>query len=251
MLKPPLPWKGGKSQLRKQIIEMFPDHVCYTEPFFGMGWVYFGKAPSKVEVINDVNGEVINLFRMIKYHSDEIQRLMEYEVSARDQFDYYQAINIKQLTEIQRAIRFMFIISQSFGGMGKTFGYGTQGRPKPQIFDTDQLKHIKARLRNTYIENKPFLDIIQRYDRSHTLHFCDPPYFATSGYEHDFTDQDHILLRDILKNVKGNFLLTIDDHPEVRALYKGFNILETEVRYSVSRENKGRRNFKELIISNF
>jgi len=73
MLSAPIPRLGGKSRLRKQIISLLPDHTCYVEPFFGAGWVYFGKEPSKVEVINDIDGELINLFKMIKYHAEEIQ----------------------------------------------------------------------------------------------------------------------------------------------------------------------------------
>ena len=69
MLKPPIPRMGGKSRLRKTILERIPEHTCYVEPFFGAGWVYFGKAPSKVEVINDIDKELINMFRMIKYLS--------------------------------------------------------------------------------------------------------------------------------------------------------------------------------------
>ena len=79
MLKPPICRMGGKSKLRKTIIEMIPDHTCYIELFFGAGWVYFGKEPSKVEVINDIDKELINLFRMIKHHSPEIERQLEYE----------------------------------------------------------------------------------------------------------------------------------------------------------------------------
>ena len=90
ILKPPITRLGGKSKLRKEIISMMPDHVCYVEPFFGAGWVFFGKTPSKVEVINDVDKELINLFKMIKYHAPEIERILEYEFSGRDIFEEYK-----------------------------------------------------------------------------------------------------------------------------------------------------------------
>ena len=90
MLKPPIPRMGGKSRLRKTILERIPEHTCYIEPFFGAGWVYFGKEPSKVEVINDIDKELINMFRMIKYHAPEIERVLEYEFSGRDMFEEYK-----------------------------------------------------------------------------------------------------------------------------------------------------------------
>lgn len=251
MLKPPISRMGGKSKLRKTIISMIPQHKCYVEPFFGAGWVYFGKDKSKVEVINDVDGELTNLFKMIKYHAEELRRLMVYEICSRDKFAQYINLNTDSLTEIQRAIRFIYLLSQSFASRGNNFGYGTTSRPNPQIFDTDDLLKLKERLRNTYIENLSFEEIFKRYDRPHSFFFCDPPYYKTAGYKDKFTEGDHIKLRDILSNIKGKFLLTINDDERIREWYQDFNIVETEVSYSVSKDVKGRREFKELIITNY
>ncbi|SKA99834.1 DNA adenine methylase [Caloramator quimbayensis] len=251
MLKPPISRMGGKSKLRKIIIEMIPEHICYVELFFGAGWVYFGKEPSKVEVINDIDKEIVNLFKMMKYHEAEISRLLKYEVSARDVFDNYINTDIKSLTDVQRAVRFIFILSQSFASKGKHFGYATTNRPSPQIFETEYLKLVKDRLRNTYIENLSFEKVIDKYDRNHTFFFCDPPYFETDGYGIEFERKEHLLLNTMLKNLKGKFLLTINDHPEVKEWYRGFNIKEVEVNYSVSREQSARGKYKELIITNY
>lgn len=251
MLKPPISRMGGKSKLRKTIIEMIPEHTCYVELFFGAGWVYFGKEKSKVEVINDIDRELVNLFKMLKYHAEEVRRLLDYEVCSRDIFSEYKDIDINSLTDIQRAVRFIYLLSQSFASKGDNFGYGTTGMPGPQIFNTENLLKIKERLRNTYIENLNFEEIIKKYDRPHTFFFCDPPYFETKGYKDKFTEEHHIKLRDLLRNVEGKFLLTINDHKQVREWYKGFNIIEAEVGYSVCKDNKGRRKFKELIITNY
>lgn len=251
MLKPPIPRMGGKSKLRRKIINMLPEHSCYTEPFFGAGWVYFGKEASKAEVINDIDGELINLFRVIKFHEEELIRQLQYEVSSRQQFDYYKSTEIKYMTDIQRAIRYMYIISLSFGAKGGTYGYGTTKGPAPQVFNTDNLSVVKNRLRNTYIESLDFTEIFKRYDRPHTLHFCDPPYYETEGYGVEFGKEEHLKLRDILQNIKGKFILTINDHQEVREWYSEYFITETEVRYSVSKETKARCMYKELIVTNF
>ena len=251
MLKPPISRMGGKSKLRKTIIEMIPEHSCYIELFFGAGWVYFGKEPSKVEVINDIDKELINLFKMIKYHAPEIERQLEYEFSGREVFEEYKHCTLEYLTEIHRAVRFLYLISQSFAGKGKDFGYGTTSRPKPQIFYKDVLDDLKERLRNTYVENLSFEKIIDKYDREHSFFFCDPPYFETAGYGNEFGEKEHLLLRDKLKGMKGKFLLTINDHDKVREWYKDFNIKEVQVNYSVSRNKEARGKYKELIITNY
>lgn len=251
MLKPPIARMGGKSRLRNEIIKRIPEHICYVEPFLGAGWVYFGKEPSKVEVINDVDKELINMFKMIKYHAPEIERQLEYEFSGRDIFEEYKHCTVEYLTEIQRAVRFLYLISQSFASRAETYGYGTNTRPSPQIFYKGVLGEIKERLRNTYVENKSFEDIIQRYDRSYTFFFCDPPYYETTGYGNIFGKAEHLLLKDTLSNIKGKFLVTINDHPQVREWYKDFNIEEVKVRYSVAKEQKARKEYGELIITNY
>lgn len=250
MLKPPISRMGGKSKLRKTIINRIPQHICYVEVFLGAGWVYFGKDPSKVEVINDVESEITNLYKMMKHHSEEIERLLQYEVSARDQFEDYKHNDTKAMTEIQRAVRFLYLISQSFASKGNNYGYKTASKPSGKIFDFD-FSEIKQRLRNTFVENQDFERLIKRYDRPHTFFYCDPPYYETAGYENPFTKVDHIRLSKILKGIQGQFLLSINDHPFIRELYKDCYIEEVNVEYSVSKEKKGRGEYKELLISNY
>lgn len=251
MMKPPIKRMGGKSKLRKTIINKIPEHKCYIELFFGAGWVYFGKDKSKVEVINDIDKELVNLFKMIKYHAPEIERLIEYEFSGRDIFEEYKNYKIEYLTEIHRSVRFLYLISQSFASKGDNYGYGTTSKPAPHIFYKGVLNDLKERLRNTFVENLSFEKIIDKYDREYSFFFCDPPYFETKGYSAEFGEKDHLILRDKLKNIKGKFLLTINDHPKVREWYRDFNIEEIEVSYSVSRSKEARKNYGELIITNY
>lgn len=113
------------------------------------------------------------------------------------------------------------------------------------------LEHLKERLKNTYIENLSFEEIFKKYDRPYSFHFCDPPYFETDGYDAEFEESEHLKLRDILVNIQGKFLLTINDHPTVREWYQDFNFIETVVNYSVSKDQTGRGRYKELIIRNY
>lgn len=106
MMKSPINRMGGKFRLRKKIIEKIPEHICYVEPFFGAGWTYFGKNPSTVEVINDIDGDIVNLFRVMKEHPLEFERLIQYEVISRDKFECHKNVNLAYLTDIQRSVRF-------------------------------------------------------------------------------------------------------------------------------------------------
>lgn len=225
---------GGKSKLRKTIIEMMPEHTCYVELFMGAGWVYFGKEPSKVEVVNDIDRELINLFKMLKYHAPEVERLLQYEFSGRDIFNEYKHATLEQLTEIHRAIRFLYVISQSFASKGCVYGYAPTAKPPGNIYYTDLLHEIRERLKNTYVENLPFETVIEKYDRPGTVFFA-----------------DHLLLRDKLANIEGKFLLTINDCPEVREWYCGFNRKEVTVPYSICRDTDKRKHASELIITNY
>lgn len=246
-LKPPISRMGGKSKLKNEIIKRIPDHICYAEVFLGAGWVYFSKEKSKVEVINDLDGELINLFRSIKNHTPEVERLLQYETSSRDSFEEYLHKDIKGMTEIQRAIRFLYLISQSFAAKGKHFGYSASKNPPSHIYR--DLEPIRDRLKNTYIENIDYKKLIKKYDREHTFFFCDPPYFETEGYDVPFGKEDHIELKNILSKTKGKWLLTINDHPFIRELYSKYKIEEIEVLYTVSKSKN--KKFGELIITNY
>lgn len=113
------------------------------------------------------------------------------------------------------------------------------------------LLKLRDRLKNTYVENLSFEKIIDKYDREHSFFFCDPPYIETRDYGNKFKEEEHRELSDKLKNLKGKFLLTINDHPLSRELYKDFNIKEVQVNYSVSKEAKARGKYQELIITNY
>lgn len=246
----PINRMGGKFRLRKKIIEKIPEHICYVEPFFGAGWVYFKKNPSTVEIINDIDGELINLFRIMKEHPNEFERLLQYEFISRDKFNMYKNVNLAYLTDIQRAIRFLYIISNSFASRGISFGYTAIGKPQQKIFIENVLE-IRERLKNTIIENNTVFDIIRRYDRETTFFFLDPPYINTMGYKNKFSIDDHEILRDLLKEIKGKFLLTVNDCEEAREIYKDFIIENVKVGYSVARKKEARKSYGELIIKNY
>ncbi|WP_202707726.1 DNA adenine methylase [Sporosalibacterium faouarense] len=252
MLRSPLSWMGGKYRLRKDLIKLIPNnHTCYAEVFGGASWVLFGKEKSAVEVYNDINRDLVNFFRILKYHPDELKNWIEKDVVSREIFNEYKDIPGKYLTDIQRAVRFYYLNKYSFASKGDCFGYGTSKRPHQGIFDTSLIDKVRDRLSNCYIENISFDILIDKYDNERTFFYCDPPYYETAQYKDKFYKEDHLKLVSLLKNIKGQFMVTINDHPEVREWYKEFYIKEVDVGYSVCRTKKGRRRFGELIITNY
>lgn len=116
MAMPIIPWIGGKRRLADRIIPQFPAHKCYVEVFAGGAALYFMRPPADVEVINDVNGELINLYRVVKNHLEEFVRQFKYALSSRDVFKWLLQTPPHTLTDIQRAARFFYLQQQAFGG---------------------------------------------------------------------------------------------------------------------------------------
>lgn len=116
MLNSPIKWVGGKSRLRKQIIDLLPPHTCYVEPFAGASWVLFGKPPSNVEVLNDIDQDLINFFRVVKNNPEQLIASFEWELVSRAEFERLAQLDTTQLTDIQRAHRFYYLIMAGWGG---------------------------------------------------------------------------------------------------------------------------------------
>lgn len=254
-LNSPIKWMGGKFRLRNRIVEMLPkDHLCYVEVFGGAGWVLFAKLQSKIEVLNDVNGELINFFRVVKDKPDEFIHAFDYLLVSRQLFEECKRVDPTELNDIERAARFYYLIHFSFGARMQSFIISPTSVKFALKTLGQEIKQTRARLLNTIIENRDFEKLILSYDRTTTLFYCDPPYYGLTGYNTQgsgpFTVEDHIRLRDVLAKIQGRYLLSINDHPDIRDLYKGFNIEEVSVRYSVSRKDKSTLK-KELLISNY
>jgi len=241
-------WIGGKKLLRKDIIKNFPSDVDrYIEVFGGAGWVLFGKEPHKLEIINDIDGELINLYRCIKYHPEALQKELDYMLVSREIFFDYRDKNLKGMTDIQRAARYFYIIKASFSGDKDSFGTNR----KNLINAVEYLSKVTERLKNVVIENKDFADLIKVYDRPNALFYRDPPYFGTEKYYNTgFDIEQHKQLKDILSNIKGKFVLSYNDCDFVRELYKDFEIVEVERNHNLAAKQGGAR-YKELIIKNY
>jgi DNA adenine methylase len=192
---PIVPWIGGKRRLAKHILPLFPAHTCYVEPFCGAAALYFLKTPSKIEVINDINGELVNLYRVVKHHLESLSASSNGHWSAVRFTMAVQDTPEETLTDIQRAARFYYLQKQAFGGKVADHTFGTL-QPVPRLTCCALRKNCRwhLRLSRTLIEHLDWHQCIERYDRPHTLFYCDPPYWGTEGYGVEFglENYDHM-----------------------------------------------------------
>ena len=201
-----------------------------------------------MEVYNDVNGNLVNLFRCIKYHPDAVQNELQYILISREQFyDAREQIDTRGMTDIQRAARFFILIKESFGADVRSFGL----RPRDMDKAKDYLLQVSKRLNKVVIENLDFQKILKNYDKSDALFYLDPPYYETEKYYPDrFMPEDHVRLKEALDVIKGKFVLSYNDCEYIRELYKGYHIIEVERLHNlVMKERKPK--YKELIIKNY
>lgn len=243
-------WIGGKNQLKKRIISLIPSETeRYIEVFGGAGWVLFGKEQHKMEVFNDADGNLINLYRQIKNNCDELKSEIDWLQSRELFFEYRNQIEGNaQLTDLQRAARYFYLIKCSFGSTKTSFATA----PKNLNKTIENLSQYKNRLRNVIIENRDFEKLIKTYDRQNALFYCDPPYVGTEKYYNsvNFKIDDHIRLSDTLKNIKGKFILSYNDCELVRELYKDYNCHCVE-RANTLPAGSNEKGYKEVIITNF
>lgn len=237
MQKPLFPWPGGKRRLAKHILPLLDiPHRTYVEPFAGGAAILFLREPAPVEIINDVHSELVLLYRCVQHHLEELVRQFRWALVSREMFRWAQLQHVDTLTDIQRAARFYFLQRLAFGGKvtGQTFGTAATSGPRINLLRIEEeLSQAHLRLARVTIEHLSWQNCITRYDRDETLFFCDPPYWQTSGYGGDFGLDQHEALAAALRELKGRAILTINDHPDMRRVYAGFNTETMRTTYTV------------------
>ncbi len=245
-------WVGGKKLLRDKILAEFPEEKSfgrYIEVFGGAGWILFAKDKhAALEVYNDKNGELSNLFRCVKYHPEALQKELEWTLISREMFENSLNRSDDGMTDIQRAARYFLIIKESYGSKMGTF----IGWPKNIKKAIEYIAEVSERLQRTVIENKGYEYIIKRYDAKDALFYLDPPYYdAESYYGEEFEQDDHKSLAELLHGVKGKFILSYNDNDVIREMYKDFNIIGIDRSNNLAvRYARGSR-YKEIIVKNY
>lgn len=249
------PWVGGKRNLARRLIARIAatPHTCYAEPFIGMGGVFL-RRPERAasEVINDWSADVATLFRVVQRHTDALCQELAWRVASRDEFARLVRTPPDSLTDIERAARFCYLQYNAFGGKPDTttFGRSPLRRTRWDAARVEQhLRAVAKRLNGVFIERQPFDSFIREWDRPTTLFYCDPPYWGCEDYYGPdlFERADFERLASVLKTIRGRFILSINDRPEIRTLFAWARIEEEPVTYTVA--STGGTRVNELVIS--
>jgi len=248
----PLSYIGGKNRIAQKIVDLFPQHTTYVEPFAGGAQVFFRKEPSRCEVLNDLDGDIVNFFRICQLHYQELLRYLQFIVVSRKWFAVLAGQAPQTLTDIQRAARFFYLQKNAYAGLVRhpRYAYSVTG---PRSFNPKRvpelIENAHARLARVQIECLPYEEILKRFDRPTTLFYLDPPYWGRQLYRFNFTEADFFNLEETLSRLNGKFILSLNDVPEVRKLFHRYKFKEIDLAYTAQRSS-GKR-YPELLISNF
>lgn len=239
--RPVAAWIGGKRHLADRVIgliERIP-HRYYAEAFVGQGGIFLRRRyRAQGEAINDVSRDVTTLFRVLQRHYVPFLETIKWQLSSRAEFERLVATRPETLTDLERSARFLYLQRTAFGGkvQGRNFGVDLG----PSSFDVTKLgpllEAVHERLAGVTIECLQWDEFLERYDHPERLFYLDPPYW---GSEDDYgvgywrrTDFGRLTAR--LRSIKGRFLLSINDVPEVRRIFAGFWMQEVSTTYTIA-----------------
>lgn len=277
---------GNKTSILHILYAVFPlKYGKFIDVFGGSGSVLLGNPkPPSFEVYNDFDKNLVNLFRCMKertmatireigfcnlnsredfiaikkfFDNEEFPKsyLSEELLLTEIMFPPLEATELKELRtqittdyDVRRAAMFLKLLRYSYSSSGKSFA--------SQPFDIRKLfgliSQLQHRMANVIVENQDFETLIKHYDRPDSFFYADPPYFSTEDmYAVGFGWDDHVRLRDTLKNIKGKFLLSYNDCPEIRELYKDFSIFDFSRTHSMAQRYEAGKKFGELLIGNY
>lgn len=245
--KPPLRWPGGKTRLLGDILPMIRPHKLYAEAFGGGLAVFLAKERSAAEVVNDANGDLVNLYRHAQFHLDALIQEVEFTLASRS--DLEALIEQPGLTGLQQAARFLLRNRLSFGGGGTSFAVSKQGQPS-RANVLEKLRALNARLDKVTVENLPYERMFKNYDSPDTLWFLDPPYSAGEVNTYDaWTDETMTEFAARVEDLAGDWIVTVNDSALNRDLFSRHHVKPVVTRSgAVNKKKRPGATFGELII---
>ena len=258
-VNPVAPWLGGKRNLAKRITAILDgvQHQTYAEPFVGMGGIFLRRSMRpRCEVINDFGRDVSNLFRILQRHYPQFLEVLRFQLTTRAEFLRLVDTDPNTLTDLERAARFLYLQRTAFGGKvsGRNFGVA---KDRPGRFNLTtlepMLEDLHTRMAGVVIECLDYADFITRYDGKETLFYLDPPYWGCEGdYGKElFGREEFDRMAKQLGQIKGRFLMSINDVPAIRETFAAFRVTEVATTYTIGKQNDSRGSRAELLISNF
>ena len=255
-LKTPLTYYGGKQQLAKLILGLIPEHRVYCEPFLGGAAIFFAKEPSKVEIINDTNGEIINFYEVLKQDFTALEKEVTISLHSRKLHNHAQVIyqNPEMFDRVKRAWAIWMLANCSYGSkLDGSFGYDRKGSISKRLDNkrSDFGLDYSIRLQRVQIECRDALRIIESRDAKDAFFYPDPPYVgADQGHYDGYSQGDFDNLLKLLKNIKGKFLLSSfrNKSQEDYAKRYGWHNMELKMSCSMS---KNKREKIEVLTANY
>jgi DNA adenine methylase len=263
VINSPFKWVGGKSRLRKHIVKLLPEHSCYLELFAGAAWVLFGKPPSDVEIINDIDQDLITFFRVLKDKPDELIAAFEWNLVSRAEFERLASLDPVLLTDVARAHRFYYLIMAGWGGefhyprFQTSISDGGHGNRLIGALKTlhERLEPVYHRLRTVIIENLNWLECFDRYDREGVVMYIDPPYPGNKcNYAHNMREwEQHSLLSERLHQSKCRWILSSYDIPEIHRMFSDHYIMAVQSASGMNTEKNGSTRVmnREVLVTNY
>lgn len=249
----PLAWPGGKKCLVKKLLPLLPSHRIYVEPFCGSAKLLFSKPRSEREIISDANGDLINFFLVAKFRPSALAQKFELAIAHPSWFKNLRAQD-RDDDEVSAAFRFAYLNWFSFGGKGQHFANRIDQPKKNLDLVARQIQQVAERLRHVVVECGDYEAIIRRYDSPSTFFYCDPPYvsFQSNGRYSAMPLEKLDNLFEVLRGIKGKFLLSEQNHPEVVDRMRAADLSYRRVRttYSLAGTSNSQQKI-ELLISNF
>jgi DNA adenine methylase len=253
-----------KDSGRSRMYKYAPENAnVYLEPFLGSGNVLIGKPESEIELVNDLNPDVINFYKVMQAHPLKLYRMIEFLTGGMTE-EYWQHMKVNKPTDpIEQAAWFYCLVKYANNGIvrynqsgmcNSSFCKTLKGRG---IYDPDWFELVYDRVKNVKFYNMPFDKFLllfhAMFEPEKTWVVLDPPYSRVQTTYNGvyWTDNAHVVLRNTLENLNYRWLLTINDSEYVRELYKGFNIVSHNVHYGCSNTPSGRGPKPELIITNY
>lgn len=234
-MKSILKYPGAKWRISDWIISHLPPHKVYLEPFFGSGAVFFKKEPSYIETINDIDGNIVNLFRVCREQPQELARLMNLTPFAREEFQNCYEIEVDD--DIERARRTLVRYHQSFGTCNSSKNswrnVQTHGGPRCATMWNDLpdiIINCCERLKNAQIENTDAITLIEKYNNPNTLIYCDPPYLQSlrkrNMYKNEMSQEQHVNLLETLCRSSSKVVISGYDSEIYNDILRGWRTVE-------------------------
>jgi DNA adenine methylase len=240
---------GGKQYLLKLLLKFIPLHKVYVEPFGGAATLLLNKPPSEVEVYNDKCSDLVNLFLAARDSPEKLLEKFKFLLYSRKLHDEWRKeLKTESFNDpIERAARLFYILCSSYAShFSGGWEISKKHKPRGFILNEKTLNAIHERLKNVYIECDDFTRVIPRWDSPETFFYIDPPYVNVEYNFYDLSEEEHRVLAELLNQTKGKWLLTYNNHPLIRKLYKNFKTSHITVMSPPLKIK-----YKHLIIRNY